>query len=179
MRRTLEHALEALANPAGVVAESGEFLFANTGLRELLGMTPRERDCEIDVRRAFEVAGYSWSDTSMFRLFAGDLDPVVVHHKATFADGTFYGVASWLPPVVGWPKASLLTTHRQVKSEARAAEVHVRERLAVISAIQMDELRGEVRTAASMLNQALGRVDALSDSWVARLSVVENELPMD
>lgn len=86
-------------------------------------------------------------------------------------------VVSRMPDIPGYPPCAFVTIHTQPAEEDKARIYHMRDRLAVETAVLMDQMRTDARQVARMATGAWQQVEQVSQTWLARLSEIEPQLP--
>lgn len=178
--RVLKQTLGVLQVPAMLVAiaDSDTILAVNPRAREEVSYNLLEGSNYVKVINELKVYGDVLQDSAYIAVRDGgqEMASRLVHVDGRIDRPTWF-VASKIPDVHGYPPSALLTVHAEPYVEGRAREYHVRDRMAVETAIVMDEMRFQSR---QMLNMAMANMDSLDHAtkvWLDRVSTIEPVLP--
>lgn len=117
---------------------------------------------------------------SSFQAFKDD-PGLTITAEHTPIRGGMWVIGSRLPEVAGFPPTAIFTYRIGPKTDACRVEAfaqHTRTALAARIALELDESKRDINNAMTMLLQAHGRVDALTEALVSAASSWEeiNEL---
>lgn len=178
MHRTVELTLESLMLAAGIVGHDGTLLYSNAMQRAIWGIEGvgwRAEDYHVKYLLARNNFDYAASDVAQ----AIEGARVPCGHEFDILGNRWFSVTSWLPPASGWPRSMFWTQHIQPTSAERAKQVHVRDKLAVIHAVDIDEVRRLGRVIDSLSADMARRSVALAESHLNRIKGIEFDMPND
>lgn len=176
----LKKTLGALQVPALLVAvaDSDTILAVNARALKEVSYNLLEGSNYVKVINELGVYGDALRDSAYIavRDFGDELASRMVHVGGV-ADRPTWFVASKMPDVHGFPPSALLTMHARPYTEDRAREYHIRDRMAVETALVMDELRFQTRQMTNMALASMDSLDHAAKVWIDRVASIEPVLP--